>query len=726
MSARAKTVFLHIRSAGIVLACLIFLTSALPYAAAQDENAHKTVRVGWYDSPYYRMDEAGRKTGYAYEYQRKIAAYTGWTYEYVTDSWAGLMDKLVSGEIDLMSDITYTEERSHNMLFPDFEMGSEEYLLYLPINKADQFQDDFSYFDGKKVGVNKGSVQIDYYKEWEKKQKISTEIIELTNTEDEAVEMLTNGELDGFVTLDNYSHTEDMIPVAKVGYSKIYFAVSKSRTDLLDELNAALRSIQNEDRFYNNNLYAKYIRNAGSHLFLDKDEKNWLSEHGDIRVGYLDNYLAFCAKDEETGELTGALKDYLEEASDCLSNAKINFKTFAYPNVAEAMQALKDGSIDCIFPCNFSIYYGEQKGILLTPALAESTLYTLARSDDKKSFMPTDKITTAIEKDNHNYDSILLDFYPKWQTLVCDGVQNCLKAVSDGKADCVLISSYRYNNLRKLCEQYHLIAWDTGNNISSSIAVNETDTELYSILDKIVNIVPGTTINMALTQYFSEDQKSNISLLEFVRKYLLLVIAVVVLILSMLMMIIVQRRLIIAEQNAKKHREIADDLSKRIYVDALTSVGNKGGFDNHIKMLRERIASGEVTEFAICMFDCDDLKYINDRYGHEKGDEYLIAAVRMIGRIFRNSSVFRVGGDEFCAILSGEDLQNCGELAAKFDSESRANNSAVDNEWEQVNVSVGTAVYDARVDNSIEDTIARADRIMYENKRKRKAERGVR
>ena len=231
---------------------------------------------------------------------------------------------------------------------------------------------------------------------------------------------------------------------------------------------------------------------------------------------------------------------------------------------------------------------------------------------------------------------------------------------------------------------------------------------------------------MALTQYFSEDQKSNISLLEFVRKYLLLVIAVVVLILSMLMMIIVQRRLIIAEQNAKKHREIADDLSKRVYVDALTSVGNKGGFDNHIKMLRERIASGEVTEFAVCMFDCDDLKYINDRYGHEKGDEYLIAAVRMIGRIFRNSSVFRVGGDEFCAILSGEDLQNCGELAAKFDSESRANNSAVDNEWEQVNVSVGTAVYDARVDNSIEDTIARADRIMYENKRKRKAERGVR
>ena len=82
----------------LVMALAFMMPLTAPLTAHADEST-KTVRVGWYDSPYNRMDEAGRKTGYAYEYQRKIAAYTGWTYEYVTDSWAGLMDKLVSGEI---------------------------------------------------------------------------------------------------------------------------------------------------------------------------------------------------------------------------------------------------------------------------------------------------------------------------------------------------------------------------------------------------------------------------------------------------------------------------------------------------------------------------------------------------------------------------------------------------------------------------------------------------
>lgn len=134
------------------------------------------------------------------------------------------------------------------------------------------------------------------------------------------------------------------------------------------------------------------------------------------------------------------------------------------------------------------------------------------RSDEKRSFTPSDNIITAVEKDNLNYDSILLDYYPNWQRLECDDVQDCLNAVYDGRADRFLISSYRYNNLSKLCEQYHLIALDTGNNISFSIAVSNS--ELYSFLDKIVDVMPDTTINMALTQYFSVEQKTSITLIE--------------------------------------------------------------------------------------------------------------------------------------------------------------------------------------------------------------------
>lgn len=713
--------------AASVLMCMILMLTLFPLSAsAQSDSNSKKVRVGWFESAFNRTDSSKRRTGYAYEYQRKIASYTGWTYEYVEGSWAQLMQKLCDGEIDLMSGVTYTEERSKKMLFPEYEMGSEEYYLYISANNVQNFEQDYSYFNGKKIGANKGAVQIDFFKEWEKKRNIKTEIVELTTSEDESVEMLKNGELDGYITLDNSSYTDVMVPVAKVGYSEIYFAVSKTRPDLLADLNGALQSIQDENRFYNNNLFAKYVKQEGSHLFLNREEKNWLSSHGSIRVGYLDDYLAFCAKDKLTGSLTGALKDFLDEASGCFVNAKIEFETTAYPNMEKAMRGLKSGEVDCIFPANFSIYDGEQKNILLTPELTQSTLYTLIRSDDERSFTPEDKITTVIEKDNLNYDSILKDFYPKWKSIESKNIRKALKAVSDGKADCLLISSYRYNNLSKLCEKYHLIALDTGNDISFSIAVNESDTQLYAILDKIVNIIPETTINMALTQYFSDDRETSVSLLDFAREHMPLVIVIVVVIVAMLMMIIFQRRLIVARQNASKQRQLADDLSKRVYVDALTAVRNKGGYTDYVRGLQEQVKNGEVTQFAISMFDCDDLKYINDKYGHDKGDEYLKTAARLICRTFRHSPVFRLGGDEFCAILISDDYNNAERLESEFEKNSEELNSSVENEWERSYISMGTAWYDPEIDSSVDDTASRADRIMYENKRKRKAGRTVR
>ena len=82
-----------------------------PFTVCADEPERKTVRVGWHEPPFYITDASGRLSGYSYEYQRKIAAYTGWKYEYVKGSWSELMQKLKEGEIDLMSNVSYSEER---------------------------------------------------------------------------------------------------------------------------------------------------------------------------------------------------------------------------------------------------------------------------------------------------------------------------------------------------------------------------------------------------------------------------------------------------------------------------------------------------------------------------------------------------------------------------------------------------------------------------------------
>jgi diguanylate cyclase (GGDEF)-like protein len=164
-----------------------------------------------------------------------------------------------------------------------------------------------------------------------------------------------------------------------------------------------------------------------------------------------------------------------------------------------------------------------------------------------------------------------------------------------------------------------------------------------------------------------------------------------------------------------------NDLSNRVYVDPLTSVKNKGAFADAVDGLQKEINEGlEKPEFAIGMFDCDNLKLVNDQYGHEKGDDYLKTACQLICRIFQHSPVFRIGGDEFSVILREEDYRNRDDLILRFERERNEVNRKSDNMWEQVNVAMGIAVYDPQTDHSANDVLRRADKIMYQDKRARK------
>lgn len=722
---RIKSAFLHKNHLAVVLLCLVIVMTILPLSvSAQTDDKSEVVRVGWFDSSYNMMDSSGRRSGYCYEYERKIAAYTNWKYEYVEGSWVELLQKLENGEIDMLGGVSFTEERLDKILFSSYAMGTQDYYLYITADQIGDFNEDYSYFNGKKIGVNKGTIQVGLFRNWAEIHNISAELTELSSSEAESINMLTSGELDAYITLDNYLSVETIIPVAKIGSSDFYFAVSKSRPDLLGELDSALGKINDENRFYSQELLAKYTQDAGANMFLSSEEKEWLSQHRTIRMGYIDNYLAYCDKDEQSGELTGALKDYLEKASKCFANVDITFETTAFPTVAETLNALKSKEVDCIFPANFSDYDGENMGIVLSPSLTRVALYTVVKSSEQKDFANKKQVTVAVVSGDTNYESIIKDLYPEWKTVPCDNVEECLKAVSKGKADCFLISSYRYNSISKLCEKYKLTSLDTGKDIPFCIAMSQGDAELYSIIAKTTNIIPDSYVNNTLSHYFSEEGKT--TLLDIIMDNIIIVIAVIVAMVAMLLLIIFQRRVIHAEKKAKEHRRIADDLSRRVYVDALTSVRNKGGYKDYIGMLQERLERGEVTEFAVCMFDCDDLKYINDKFGHEKGDEYLKTATHLICRIFQHSPVFRVGGDEFICVLQDSDYQNRAGLLESFESESKSINETAENDWQHVNISLGIAEYDAQTDSSVEDTVKRADERMYENKRRRKAGRGVR
>ena len=206
------------------LLCLVLGLTALSPAFAQ--SAEKTVRVGWYESPFNITDEFGRRSGYAYEYQRKIAAYTGWRYEYVEGTWSELMQMLAQGEIDLMSDVSYMAARTEFMLYSILPMGAESYYIYTALDNPNISAEDASSLNGKKVGVTKNSIQKGMLLEWVKKHGIQVDVVEVTTAEDESLAMMLSGQMDAFLTVDSYSDPDTILPVWKIGSSDFYFVVT--------------------------------------------------------------------------------------------------------------------------------------------------------------------------------------------------------------------------------------------------------------------------------------------------------------------------------------------------------------------------------------------------------------------------------------------------------------------------------------------------------------------
>ena len=164
-----------------------------------------------------------------------------------------------------------------------------------------------------------------------------------------------------------------------------------------------------------------------------------------------------------------------------------------------------------------------------------------------------------------------------------------------------------------------------------------------------------------------------------------------------------------------------DTLNRKVYIDALTAVRNKAGYGAYMQKIQDLLDnSAQKPEFAIGVFDCDNLKHINDFYGHDKGDIYIKKASQLICRTFQHSPVFRIGGDEFAVILENDDFRDREKLFAQFRKERAEIRAAAEHEWEQANISMGAAVYDPETDPAVIDVARRADKAMYENKRLRK------
>ena len=539
--------------------CLIVLLAIItPFPVSAQGQDRKVVRVGWYDSSFCYWDEFGRRCGIDVEYQEKISAYTGWSYEYVENSWSNLFQMLKNGEIDLLSDVSYKPERTEYMSFPDLPMGAEAYYVYIDAENREITAEDLSTFNGKRIGVNVGSIQEGFLKDWAERNGLSIEIVPLDIEESESLNMLMRGELDGYTTVYSFGSEQKIVPVARVGASDYYYAVNKNRPDLLAELNMALSGIQDEDPNFRYRISEGNNYNTNTNIFLTPAQEDWLKAHGRIRIGYRDNSLPFCETDKATGEMIGALKDYLAHAANHLRSYNIQFETVPFASTADAMNALKAGRIDCVFPVNLSSHDSRAMDVRVTSPAMKTEMNAVMRDSGQQSLSRDSSITFAIHADDLNIKTFIKDEYPSsGMKSFADG-QACFEAVASGKADCILVSAYRMSAAEEIMTRSRLFSVPTGETMPLSFAVRREDRELYFILNKTAVVTNSADMDSALASYMQSNRKVSFS--QFLKDNWLGTMIALIVVFSVIIFLLLQK--LKAERTANEQKQLLEEAEK--------------------------------------------------------------------------------------------------------------------------------------------------------------------
>lgn len=350
------------RSICAMLCLLLLLPALFPVKAAAETVPAKVVRVGSFEDTFNYVNEKGIRKGYGYELLQTLSGYTGWQLEYVTCDWSDCFEKLKNGEIDIMGDISYTEDRTEEMLFSDEPMGEEKDYLYADLSREDITASDFKTLNGKKIGVLMGTEPEVMLTEWEEKYDLKTQHVNISNNED-AKQKLANHEIDCFVSMEESFWTElGISTITRVGSSDIYYAINKDRADIKEELDNAMRALEDADPFYTADLYKRYFSMDYTPI-LTGEEKAWLKKHGAIRMGFLTGDSGVSVYDPSTGELTGTITDYIRFAKDCLGNQELEFQMVGYDSKEAELDALKSGEIDMVFHFDQSPNLAEEYGV---------------------------------------------------------------------------------------------------------------------------------------------------------------------------------------------------------------------------------------------------------------------------------------------------------------------------------------------------------------------------
>ena len=547
------------KSVCALLSLLLLLSAVLPVKAAAETAPVKVVRVGSFEDTFNYCNEKGARKGYGYELLETLSGYTGWQFEYVTCDWSDCFEKLENGEIDIMGGISYTEDRAEEMLFSDEPMGEEKYYLYADLSRADISASDFKTLDGKKIGVVMGTEPEVMLTEWEEKHGIKTEHVNISNNED-VKQKLANHEIDCFVSLEESYWAElGISTITRVGKSSIYYVFNKDRPDLKEELDNAMRALDEVAPFYTADLCKKYF-SLDYIPILTGEEKAWLKEHGAIRMGFLTSDSGVSTYDPATGEITGTITDYIQFARDCLGNQELEFQLVGYDDKEAELNALKSGEIDMIFHFDQSPNLAEEYRVARTNTTWTANMMVVT---NKQLFIENQVNRVAVPQNKISLTRYIAFYYPQWEIVDCDTQEDAIKLVKDGQADCFIIG---VGSEAKYSKNYGFYSVPLPNPANSCFAVKSGNRSLLSILNKTIKAMPANMLTSSLAMYKSSARKVTLS--DFIKDNFFMVLLVSSIVVAAILLTILKllQKARKAEAAAKKAANDTQELNAKLQV----------------------------------------------------------------------------------------------------------------------------------------------------------------
>ncbi len=612
----------------ILILSLVFalLISLLPMTGEIIKADERTIRIGYDANSNFIQEKDGIFYGYGVEYLNKIAQYTGWEYEYVKDnSWHASLEKLRTGEIDLICTAHYTEERAEEFLYSDIPLGYENSLLYTKVDSPISYQ-DYEAMNSCKIGLLLESYSAKDFEEYAIKENIQYEGL-FFEQENDMIQALENDEIDMMVIGSRYA-TSELKLVDILGSNAFYCIANIDNEDIINEIEQSLEQIMFDEPSFEGLLMEKYFgHNSISKTPLyTKEEMEYIASLGTVKIKMIQDQRPSCYVED------GVTKGIWPEVINLLSEKSgIDFELEASGQDEYSEETfnkyLEEGYLLLGTQRAMEFNSGAEDAIVSNPITSVSVAY-IRRQEGFVENKYTSYVI-AMTRDLAYLEPLLIEENPEFEVKYYEDAKSCFEALINKEAGLVIQNSHRASYLLQKPEYADKLTVvsgvDHGNDVR--IVAPEDQAMLIGIINKAIHHITYEEINEIVKKelLMNPYPLDNDDFLYQNWKWVLIVVVLVIVGLA-LYTILTRRmaRLIIK----KKEYEL---LQKKVKLDEITGLYNRTYF---YEMAKELIEEAE-EEMCIITMDISNFKIVNELYGMNVGDRLLkeiAEQVRKIGK----------------------------------------------------------------------------------------------